>query len=719
MLVSIYIYIYTCIVYRNFGYVFFYFLKIQLQLHEHSILCIIYIKCDPYVLICVLLFQLVYIDKMLKRFSIKESMIGFLLMIRPQILRHYCYNDNGNFTSNSTYNTNLNTLLSSLSSNMDNKGFYNASVGQNPDRANAIVLCRGDIQLDTCRSCVQNATNELVNLCPNQKQAMLCLDFCTLRYSNESIFGIRVDDPVVMGDTMVKVSSPDRFKEDLRTLMDDLRSQAASGGSLMKIAAGNRSGPDFQTIFALLQCMPDISGEDCTSCLMGAAQNIPRCCDNSTGVRILAPSCNLRYEIKRFYNITRIQEAQATILGKGGDDKTRTVIIIVLPIVACIILVTCVGIFLKKKMKIPMEIVEADDEISTVESLQYDFGKIRAATNDFSDANKLGQGGFGAVYKGKLQNGKEIAVKRLSRSSAQGDLEFKNEVLLVARLQHRNLVRLLGFALKGTERLLIYEFVQNTSLDNFIFDPIKRSNVGWDRLCKIIDGIARGLLYLHEDSRLRIIHRDLKASNILLDGEMKPKISDFGMARLFVRDETQGNTSRIVGTYGYMAPEYVLHGHFSVKSDVYSFGVLAMEIVTGQKNNSFRNGENVDENMLNFAWRNWRGGTPTNIIDPTLRSTSLSLRDMLRCIHISLLCVQENAVDRPTMASVVVMLNSFSISLPMPSQPAYFMSSSLDADISRLHECKRWTLTNRPESKLAEPSHSSKNDASVSELHPR
>ncbi|KAF3633131.1 Cysteine-rich receptor-like protein kinase 6 [Capsicum annuum] len=260
------------------------------------------------------------------------------------------------------------------------------------------------------------------------------------------------------------------------------------------------------------------------------------------------------------------------------------------------------------------------DDISTAESLQYDFSTIRAATDNFSSANKLGQGGFGAVYK--------------SAVSGQGDLEFKNEVLLVARLQHRNLVRLLGFCLDGTERLLVYEFVPIANLDQFLFDPVKRRQLGWERRSKIIGGVAKGILYLHEDSRLRIIHRDLKASNVLLDAEMNPKIADFGMARLFTLNETQGNTSRIVGTYGYMAPEYAMHGQFSVKSDVFSFGVLVLEILSGQKNTCFRNGESV-EDLLSYAWTNWCDGTATNLIDPMLRGSSGLVRDIMRCIHIA------------------------------------------------------------------------------------
>ncbi|KAG6641555.1 hypothetical protein I3843_09G080800 [Carya illinoinensis] len=310
------------------------------------------------------------------------------------------------------------------------------------------------------------------------------------------------------------------------------------------------------------------------------------------------------------------------------------------------------------------------DEMGNVESLQFDFDVIRAATGDFSDANKLGKGGFGPVYKGKLSNGQDIAVKRLSKNSRQGDSEFMNEVVSVAKLQHRNLVRLLGFFLEGNERLLVYEFVPNRSLDQYIFDPKKSANLDWESRYKIIKGIARGLLYLHEDSRLRIIHRNLKAANILLDIEMNPKILDFGMARMCVLDQTEGNTNRVVGTYGYMAPEYAMLGQFSIKSDVFSFGVMMLEIVSGHKITSFREGENK-EYLLSYAWKNWREGTAVNLIDLTLRSGPLS--EMIRCIHIGLLCVEANVADRLDMASVVLLLNSNSIALPLPTQPASFV----------------------------------------------
>ncbi|KAK9092251.1 hypothetical protein Syun_027162 [Stephania yunnanensis] len=178
----------------------------------------------------------------------------------------------------------------------------------------------------------------------------------------------------------------------------------------------------------------------------------------------------------------------------------------------------------------------------------FDLNTMTLATENFSPDNKLGAGGFGSVYKGKLIDGREIAVKRLSKNSGQGVTEFKNEVVLLAKLQHRNLVQILGCCVEEEEKMLIYEYMPNRSLDFLLFDRTRNTSLDWRLRHDIIMGIARGVLYLHQDSRLRIVHRDLKASNILLDASMNPKISDFGMARIFGGDQTQGNTKRVVGT---------------------------------------------------------------------------------------------------------------------------------------------------------------------------
>ncbi|KAG2716721.1 hypothetical protein I3760_03G141300 [Carya illinoinensis] len=314
----------------------------------------------------------------------------------------------------------------------------------------------------------------------------------------------------------------------------------------------------------------------------------------------------------------------------------------------------------------------------------FNFHSIVAATDNFSTENKLGEGGFGPVYKGNLPEGQEIAVKRLSRSSGQGLVEFKNELILIAKLQHTNLVRLLGCCVEGDEKMLIYEYMPNKSLDFFLFDLQKRKLLNWEQRYNIIEGITQGLLYLHKYSRLRIIHRDLKASNILLDNDMNPKISDFGIARVFGRNDAEAKTQRVVGTYGYMSPEYAMRGKFSEKSDVYSFGVLMLEILSGQKNNGIDHPEHA-LNLVGYAWELWREGRGLQLIDSTLVE-SHSDHQILRCIHVGLLCVQEFAVDRPTMSGAISMLANETWPLPSPKQVAYSTKRNLAEESSHKEE---------------------------------
>ncbi|XAR67510.1 Non-specific serine/threonine protein kinase [Bertholletia excelsa] len=315
----------------------------------------------------------------------------------------------------------------------------------------------------------------------------------------------------------------------------------------------------------------------------------------------------------------------------------------------------------------------------------FDFSIIAEATNDFSAKNKLGEGGFGPVYMGRLKCGQEIAVKRLSKNSSQGLDQFKNEVIYIAKLQHRNLVKLLGCCIEGEEKLLIYEYMPNKSLDYFIFDQERKRILDWPKRFHVITGIARGLLYLHQDSRLRIIHRDLKASNILLDIDMNARISDFGMARSFGGNETEANTQKVVGTYGYMSPEYMIDGVFSIKSDVFSFGVLVLEIVSGKRNRGFNHQEHR-HNLLGHAWRLYKEDRLEELIDQSLGNSILI--EVLRSIHVGLLCVQQSPEDRPSMASVVLMLGSEG-ALAMPKQPGFFTERDIPEFYSSFNLSRR------------------------------
>ncbi|GMN64459.1 hypothetical protein TIFTF001_033531 [Ficus carica] len=310
-----------------------------------------------------------------------------------------------------------------------------------------------------------------------------------------------------------------------------------------------------------------------------------------------------------------------------GAWKFRAIIVVaVLGALSGMILV---GSYLYKKMMKGRNNKETWENRAREEDFElplFSLATISTATDNFSVNNKLGEGGFGSVYRGMLEDGQEVAVKRLSLSSRQGINEFKNEEILIAKLQHRNLVQLLG------------------------------------------------LQYLHQDSRLRIVHRDLKTSNILLDNKMNPKISDFGMARTFVGDQTAGNTNRVVGTYGYMAPEYAFRGLFSTKSDVFSFGIMVLEIVSGKKSRSFQDKNNIGLTLIGHAWTLSKEGRTFELIDVHLMDSELKLQEVLRCIHVGLLCVQQRPEDRPNLSSVILMLGSES-GLPEPKPPGYFIET--------------------------------------------
>ncbi|XP_025819837.1 cysteine-rich receptor-like protein kinase 41 isoform X2 [Panicum hallii] len=296
-------------------------------------------------------------------------------------------------------------------------------------------------------------------------------------------------------------------------------------------------------------------------------------------------------------------------------------------------------------------------------SLFMDLPVLEAATDGFSDGNLLGRGGFGPVYK----DGQQIAVKKLSLGSRQGVREFLNEVRLLLKVQHRNLVSLLGCCASSGQKMLVYPYFPNGSLDHILFNRQKSVQLDWPKRYQILIGLARGLLYLHEESPVKIIHRDIKASNVLLDDQLNPKISDFGMARLFLEDATHVNTFKISGTYGYMAPEYAMNGYLSTKTDVFSFGILVLEIVSGRKN-IVRHVDDERIDLLNYTWKLFEEGRSLEIVDPNLSDPDTE--QTLLCIQLGLLCCQAVVSDRPDMHSVHLILSSDSLTLPKPGKPA-------------------------------------------------
>ncbi|KAH0683870.1 hypothetical protein KY289_021622 [Solanum tuberosum] len=380
---------------------------------------------------------------------------------------------------------------------------------------------------------------------------------------------------------------------------------------------------------------------------------------------------------------------------EAGSKRNKAMILTLMSFSLLMAMILLSLIFLLHKRKKKKKLLLKEDFALQM----FQLSTLTRATNNFSLNNKIGEGGFGAVYKGLLEEGQEIAVKRLSRTSMQGIDEYKNEVIYIAKLQHRNLVRLLGCCIQGEEKMLIYEYMPNRSLDSYIFDQIKKKLLDWPKRFHIINGIAHGLLYLHQDSRLRIIHRDLKASNVLLDIEMNPKISDFGMAKSVTGNEMGAKTHNVVGTYGYMSPEYAVDGMFSVKSDVFSFGVLLLEIVSCKRNRGFVH-QDHNLNLLGHAWKLYKEDKSLELVDEQL-ADSCNISQVLRSIQVGLLCVQQHPDDRPSMFSVVQMLANESL-LPKAKEPGFFIERDIFG-----------------EEKSGSQTGSSKNDVTITLLDPR
>uniref|UniRef100_A0A0E0ADN7 Protein kinase domain-containing protein n=1 Tax=Oryza glumipatula TaxID=40148 RepID=A0A0E0ADN7_9ORYZ len=305
---------------------------------------------------------------------------------------------------------------------------------------------------------------------------------------------------------------------------------------------------------------------------------------------------------------------------------------------------------------------------------KFGFFQLVDATDGFSENRNVGIGGFGTVYKGQLLDGHTVAIKRFVVDAAIFD--FKSELQLV-RLQHTNLIRLLGWCIHEKEKILVYEFMQKGSLDNIIFHKRKGALLNWSKRLQIIKGLAEGLLYLHK--HCLIVHRDLKPNNILLDHDMNPKIADFGSAVTLVSDVAEERTRRVVGTSGYIAPEYASEGRYSLKTDVFSFGVVVLEIISGRKNFIMEKQGDTVGNLIRDAWHMWRDGRLHELVDPALCDEYES-PVIMRCTQVALLCAQEDPTERPTMTDVTRVLNSQSILLSDPKKPTELTDGGASTD---------------------------------------
>ncbi|CAA0396230.1 unnamed protein product [Arabidopsis thaliana] len=642
-----------------------------------------------------------------------RAIFWFVVISSCAVAAPTCIQRSDFFKANGPYDINLRAMLSSLPSRVkDNEGFYKTPFKPGPNIAHGLGMCSRGTTTQDCSDCITSVSHTLLHTCPNQAEAIDWSSgdsLCLVRYSNHLING-SLDEDIIWAEyieykynTSFGQTNLTEFKSTWQALMDRVINKV--DGSLYANSIQELGSFPFRSIYAIAQCNKDLTKLNCEKCLQHLRIDNRSCCRGIQVGYIARTSCFMRWDLQPFLGLfingmlptppSELDNGHSNTTKKDGKNiSTGSIVAIAVVSVVVSTVLLALGYAVSRRRKAYQSFASengyfsvsrrprrpygtaspddaTDDLTASSGSLRFDFRAIKAATSNFHKSNKLGHGGFGAVYKGMFPNGTEVAAKRLSKPSDQGEPEFKNEVLLVARLQHKNLVGLLGFSVEGEEKILVYEFVPNKSLDHFLFDPIKRVQLDWPRRHNIIEGITRGILYLHQDSRLTIIHRDLKASNILLDAEMNPKIADFGLARNFRVNQTEANTGRVVGTFGYMPPEYVANGQFSTKSDVYSFGVLILEIIGGKKNSSFHQIDGSVSNLVTHVWRLRNNGSLLELVDPAI-GENYDKDEVIRCIHIGLLCVQENPDDRPSMSTIFRMLTNVSITLPVPQPPGFF-----------------------------------------------
>ncbi|KAL7102741.1 hypothetical protein ACP275_08G137100 [Erythranthe tilingii] len=366
-----------------------------------------------------------------------------------------------------------------------------------------------------------------------------------------------------------------------------------------------------------------------------------------------------------------------------GNEKNITAYIVGAVVAVCIILLI-LGILWWKGLLQGKKKIRKGFEGVELQTIAFSLKRIKIATNDFDASNKIGEGGFGPVYKGLLPDRTVIAVKKLSSGSRQGNREFLNEIGMISCVQHPNLVKLYGCCIEGDQLLLVYEYMENNSLANVLFDSNKSQLIlDWATRFKICIGIARGLAFLHEESRLKIVHRDIKATNVLLDKDLNPKISDFGLARLNEDEKTHIST-KVAGTVGYMAPEYALWGYLTDKVDVYSYGVVLLEIVSGKSNNSYMPSHSFIC-LLDWASHLQESKKVDELIDERLTGSEIDKDEVERMVRVALLCTNATPSVRPTMSEVVLMIEG---NMDIPNNIAVSEGSS-DVRFKAIKEFQR------------------------------
>ncbi|XP_030447706.2 cysteine-rich receptor-like protein kinase 42 [Syzygium oleosum] len=553
--------------------------------------------------------------------------------------------------------------MESLSQLMTTRHFATRVTNSSPGAAiYGLSQCRRDLSQTDCLLCFAASRTKLPRCLPSPA-ARIYFDGCFLRYDRYDFFAEAVDpvyDSTNCSSDRGAVGEPagEGFAAAVGSAVGNATRAAASGGG------GGFGVAEAGGVYALAQCWESISTEGCRVCLEKAEMGVRKCVPSGDG-RGLNAGCYLRYSTVKFYSDGGASEAD------HGSSSTGITVAVVLVAAACIMLsVFAAYACYARVLKLKGDNIHLR-KISIGSSLNFKYETLEKATNYFDHLKKLGQGGAGSVYKGTLPGGKVVAVKRLIFNTRQWVDEFFNEVNLISGIEHKNLVKLLGCSIEGPESLLVYEYVPNKSIDDYISDRNKIQILNWKQRMNIIAGTAEGIAYLHGGCKERIIHRDIKGSNILLDENLTPKIADFGLARCFGPDKTHLSTG-IAGTLGYMAPEYLVRGQLTEKADVYSFGVLVLEIICGRRSSSFRE-EPVS--LLQMVWNFYKSDNLVGAVDSCLNG-DFPAQEAWNVLQIGLLCTQASAAARPSMVEVVQMLTCENVAIPEPTQPPFLNANA-------------------------------------------
>ncbi|KAF7113711.1 hypothetical protein RHSIM_RhsimUnG0111100 [Rhododendron simsii] len=600
-----------------------------------------------------------------------------------------CTNTNAAESDRRVFVANFLAAVDAMSAQVATQGYGSAVNGSGNTTVFFFGECMKDLSRNDCDHCFAQIKIRILSCLPFQmliRGGRISYDGCYIRYDeymffNESLSSV---DRTVCGSVDFG-GNKTLFGDSVSDLVRNLSVEAPNNDrfSVGIVTAGNLS------VYGLAQCWEFVNRSGCGDCLANAVSRIGSCLSMEDG-RVLNCGCYMRYSTSKFYYNDSSTDPTP---GKGGGNRLAVILAATSAGVAFLLIAATMSFFARKKrVKKRRERKQLGALLVSVNKsrLNFSYETLEHATNYFSNSNKLGQGGSGSVYKGILPDGQIVAVKRLFFNTRQWVDHFFNEVNLISEIDHKNLVKLLGCSITGPESLLVYEFVANQSVHDHLFGFNKNVQpLTWEDRYNIILGTAEGLAYLHEESNLRIIHRDIKLSNVLLDDDFSPKIADFGLARLFPEDKTHISTA-IAGTLGYMAPEYIVRGKLTEKADVYSFGVIVIEVVSGKKNISFAQNAH---SILQTAWNLYRLGTPCEAVDPSLQG-KFKEEEARKLLQIGLLCVQASAELRPSMSMVVKMMKD-NYEIPQPTQPPFLIAGSGE---SSTQFAQSRTSHSRPES---------------------